>query len=170
MLNITSVVTLCTLLTFRSQLHWPTYFQHMQRVKLHFSPYLLTNMHNIVFRLFSLILLLSLFILAARKDTIAETVHVASPSLQSKENGWFEGSCGINWSVDFVSTKPQLVPRKAIRSFYFHFSFFVTFKYIQCTIQVIWIFLLNDLEKLLTVSGRSRGGKAAGYSSSHTIC
>ena len=53
--------------------------------------------------------LLIMFSLAARKDIIAETVYVASPSIQSKENGWFEGSCGINWRVDFLSTKTAVI-------------------------------------------------------------
>lgn len=62
-------------------------------------------MHS-VFRLFLFILWLfisvfSLFSFSARKDFIAEAVYVASASVQSKKNGWFEGSCGINLSEDF---------------------------------------------------------------------
>jgi len=70
----------------------------------------------------------SLFSFSARKDIIAEAVYVASASIQSKKNGWFEGSCGINLSEDLSRRIPRLFPSTAILSFYFHLSFLSFFQ------------------------------------------
>ena len=111
-----SVITLCTLFIFRpiTTLIFtdsPNTYNVLKYITQYQTYWSLNSLG--VFRLFALVLwlfvsLLLLFSLAARKDVITETVYVASPAIQSKKNGWFEGSCGMNWRVDFVSTKTAI--------------------------------------------------------------